>query len=98
GSANDAFLPDTVGSLVVRPVMEAAVASRVGTVVTIASHDYRVPLVTGDPSAAWTAEAAEITPSDATFDELVVTPSKLAGLTVISRELAEDSSPSAQQI
>lgn len=95
---NKAFLPETIGSLVVRPVLEAAVASRVGTVVNISSHDYRVPLVTGLPSAAWTAEAAEITPSDATFDELTVTPSKVAGMSVISRELAEDSSPAAQQI
>lgn len=98
GSANDAFLPETIGSLVVRPVLEAAVASRVGTVVNISSHDYRVPLVTGLPTAAWVAEAGEIAPSDATFSELVVTPSKVAGLTIISRELAEDSSPAAQQI
>lgn len=98
GSANDAFLPETIGALVTRPVLAASVAAQVGTTVSISSHDYRVPLVTGDPSAAWTAEAAEIAPSDSTFGELVVTPSKVAGLTVISRELAEDSSPSAQQI
>lgn len=98
GSANDAFLPETIGQLVVRPVLAASIASRVGTVVNISGHDYRVPLVTGDPSAAWTAEAAEITPSDATFGEMTVTPSKVAGLSVISRELADDSSPAAQQI
>src|SRR5699024_3273357 len=39
-----------------------------------------------------------ISPSDSTFDELTVTPSKVAGLSIISRELAEDSSPAAQQI
>lgn len=96
--ANKAFLPETIGSLVVRPVLEAAVASRVGTVVNISGHEYRVPLVTGLPTAAWVAEAGEITPSDATFDELVITPAKVAGMSVISRELAEDTSPAAQQI
>lgn len=95
--ANKAFLPETVGNLVVRPVLEQAIPSQVGTVVNISSHDLRIPLVTGDPSAAWVAEAAEITPSDATFSELTCTPSKVAGLSVVSRELAEDSSPSAQQ-
>lgn len=56
-----------------------------------------------EASSAWLQprscrEATEIAASDATFDELVTTPSKVAGLTVISRELAEDSSPAAQQI
>ena len=35
----------------------------------------------------------EIAPSDATFDELTVVPAKVAGLTIICRELANDSSP-----
>lgn len=97
-SGNKSFLPDQIGQLVVRPVLDAAIASQVGTVVNISSHEYRVPLVTADPSAAWVAEGAEITPSDATLSELTVVPSKVAGLSIISRELAEDSSPAAQQI
>ncbi|WBP92923.1 phage major capsid protein [Mycolicibacterium neoaurum] len=36
--------------------------------------------------------------ADADFDELVVRPQKVAGLSIISRELAEDSAPSAQQL
>lgn len=90
--------PEQIGALVVQPVMNSSVAARIGTVVNISSTTYRVPLVTADPSAAWVAEGSEITPSDATLDELEVTPSKLAGLSIISRELAEDSSPSAQQV
>lgn len=90
--------PEQVGQLVVQPVMAASVAAQVSTVVNISAHDYRIPLVTDDPAAAWTAEGSEITPDDATLDELTVTPSKVAGLTIISRELAEDSSPAAQQV
>lgn len=97
-NANDTFLPDAIGQLVVRPVLDAAIPSQVGTVVNISSHEYRVPLVTADPSAAWVAEGAEITPSDATLSELTCTPSKVAGLTIVSRELADDSSPAAQQV
>lgn len=90
--------PEQIGALVVQPVMKGSVAAQVGTVVNISSTDYRVPLVTADPAAAWVAEAGTINASDATFDELVVTPSKVAGLSIISRELADDSSPSAQQV
>ena len=91
-------LPDQIGELVVRPVQAESVAAQVSTVVTTGSHRYRIPLVLGDPSAAWVEEGAEIAPTDAAIDELEVIPPKLAGLTIISRELAEDSSPAAQEV
>lgn len=50
-----------------------------------------------DPTAAWVAEGEEIPASDADLDEELIAPAKLAGLTIVSRELAEDSSPEAQQ-
>lgn len=49
-----------------------------------------MPRVKTEPSAAW---VAEIPVFDATLDELESTPSKLAGLMIITRELADDSSP-----
>lgn len=90
--------PEQVGSLVVQPVMNGSTAAQISTSVSISSTDYRVPLVTADPSAAWVAEGGTISASDATVSELTITPCKVAGLTVISRELAEDSSPAAQQV
>lgn len=90
--------PEEVADLVVRPVLEQSIAAQVSTIVTIGSHDFRIPIVSADPSAAWVAEGAEITPSDATITELTVTPSKVAGLTIISNELANDSSPEAAQV
>ena len=54
--------------------------------------------MTDDPTAAWVAEGAEIPRSDADLDEIVVTPRKVAGPTIISRELAEDSTPAATQV
>jgi len=92
------LLPDELGALITQPVREKSVALRIATVVTTSSTEYRVPVVEGDAGAAWIAEGAEITASDADFDEIVVTPRKVGGLSIISRELAEDSSPSAQQI
>ncbi len=67
------------------------------TPINISEHSHRVPMVTADPAASWTAEGAEITATDATLDELEITPSKLAALSVISRELADDSTPEAAQ-
>src|SRR5215204_3359574 len=85
--------PEEVGALVIRPLIETSVAAQVSTVVQTASHDFRVPVVSADPTAAWTAEGAEIAVSDPTLLEVVATPKKLAGLTVVTNELAQDSSP-----
>lgn len=90
--------PAQVGALLVQPVADESVAVQVSTRVDIPSHAFRIPIITADPTAAWVAEGAEIAVSDATLAELVVTPTKLAGLSIISRELADDSSPEAQQV
>lgn len=87
--------PDQIGDLVVQPLIQQSVAGQVLTSVSTDRHEYRVPIVTADPSAGWTAEGAELSASDATVDELVVTPSKLTALSVITSELANDSSPAA---
>ena len=89
--------PAQVHALVIQPLIDQSVAAQVSTVVTTSSHDLRVPRVTADPAAAWTAEGAEIGVTDATLDEITVTPKKLAGLVVVSNELASDSSPSRSQ-
>ncbi len=84
-----------VDQLLVVPMVAESVAAQAARVVKIDSSKYRMPRVTADPSAAWVAEGAEIAASDATLDEVVVTPAKLAGLSIISSELAEDSDPAA---
>lgn len=89
--------PAQVGDLVIQPLIQQSVAGQVLTTIPISTHSYRVPLVTADVAASWTAEGAEITASDATLDELDITPSKLAALSVISSELANDSTPEAAQ-
>jgi HK97 family phage major capsid protein len=80
--------PEEVGALVIRPLMEQSAAAQVSTVVPTNSHDFRVPIVSADPTAAWVAEGAEITASDPTITEVLVTPKKLAA----------DSSPAALQV
>lgn len=93
-----AFHPDEVAELVVQPAARMSVAMQVATVVNTSSTSLRFPIITDDPSGSWVPEGAEIPVSDAESDEIVVTPSKLATLTVISSELADDGSPEAQQV
>lgn len=89
---------EDVGPLLIQPVSRASVALATSTTVTTSGYTFRVPIVAADPTAAWVAEGDEIPTSDADLDELVVTPSKVAGLTIVSRELAEDSTPAATQV
>jgi HK97 family phage major capsid protein len=95
--ANGAVIltPAQVAELLVQPVGAESVAMQVATVVNTSSSVYRIPMVTADPQAAWVSEGDEIAPSDAVLSEEDVHPSKVAGLTIVTRELAEDSSPEA---
>lgn len=71
---------------------------RTSTVVSTGAVEFHVPVLRQDVGSAWVAEGEEIAPSDAVFDEIDVRPAKVAGLSVISMELAQDSNPSAQGV
>lgn len=90
--------PDAISSLITLPVEAQSVAAQVATVIPTDATRTHIPMVTADPSAAWVAEGAEIAPSDSALDDLVVTPAKIAGLSIITNELAADTSPAAAGI
>jgi HK97 family phage major capsid protein len=90
--------PDQVQDLVIKPLLASAVCTRLSTVVQTDSHATRFPIVNADPTTAWTAEGQEINVTDPDLDELVVTPPKLAGLTVVSNELLADSNNAALDV
>src|SRR4051794_16011074 len=87
--------PAQVAELLVLPVGEESVAAQLGTIVNTESSSFRMPLVAVDPQAEWVSEGDEITPSDMLFDEEEIAPKKVAGLTFLTREAAEDTSPEA---
>lgn len=98
--SNRGILPAEYSQLIVDPVTEAALAfdDRVARTVRTSGREFRIPLLVEDAAAAWTAEGEEISPTEPVLDEITVVPSKVAGLTVISRELAEDTSPAAAEL
>ncbi|WP_405840292.1 phage major capsid protein [Streptomyces platensis] len=94
-TAAGSVLPPEYGEIVTKPVEALSVAYLTGTKVTTGANSYHIPILASDVTVGAVAEGAEITPSDAAFAELVVIPAKFAGLTIVSRELADDSNPSA---
>lgn len=98
GTGSSILTVDQIEDLVIQPLIAAAVATRVSSVVLTASHKTRFPVVVSDPSTAWTAEGAEIAVSDADLDEVIVEPDKLAGLTIVTNELVADSNDEALDV
>ena len=90
--------PALVGDLVIRPLINNSIAGQALTEVNIGVASINFPVVTADPSAGWVAEGAEISASDSAVSQVTVTPKKLAGLSIITNELANDSSPAAAQL
>lgn len=97
---NSAILPDEYAALITEPVTKQAAAFNpaVARSISTTSTTLRVPVLKEDAGAEWVAEGQEITPDDPTLGEIPITPAKVAGLTIVSRELAEDSSPDAATI
>jgi HK97 family phage major capsid protein len=95
GEGTLALTPDDHGAVYWQPLNALSVALQVSDNIQTTAAKYRVPVVTATPNAAWTAEGAEIALSDPTTTEVSVTPPKLAALSKVSRELADDSGQTA---
>lgn len=84
--------------LIIKPLDAQNVAIGVSTLIPTSSHDVLIPSLESDPSASWLEEGAEIDASNATVDNLKVTPTKTAGLITITREAADDTTPAAADL
>jgi HK97 family phage major capsid protein len=68
------------------------------TVVVTEKHSITLPAYTADAAAAWVAEAGAISETDPAAQTLTITPTKVAALTKISRESADDSNPALAEL
>lgn len=66
--------------------------------VPMTAQTLRIPRLTGEGTAAWRLENAALTASDLTFDAVTFKARSLDRLIVMSRELFEDSDPSASNV
>jgi HK97 family phage major capsid protein len=84
---------EEIASLVVQPLIAASTVLQTTTVLPTSHSKLRIPVVTGDPQAAFTPENTEISLSDAALDEVVINFTKLAALSRVSSEALDDSDP-----
>ena len=95
----DAWTPADYGQLVNLAVQSKPVAFKAATVFQTDKVKANFPLCVSDPSVAWYNELDTLTATDGATGEVVVTPSKTAGIHRISSELGEDTDPAiADQI
>ncbi|OCB36994.1 capsid protein [Mycobacterium malmoense] len=87
------WLPQDYGDMLDLVVQAKSVAAAASTIFSTDKQKVGFPLWVADPSVGWYSELDEITPADGDTDEVVVTPTKTAGLTLLSNELVDDSDP-----
>lgn len=91
---NNAWYPEQYGELVDAAIKERAVAAKTMTVVDdFNGHRLSFPILTEDPEAGWYAPGSEIALDDAGLSELTVEMKAVKGLTKLSNESVQDSSP-----
>ncbi|MGB5794535.1 MAG: phage major capsid protein [Mycolicibacter algericus] len=93
------WLPQAFGEMLDLEVQAKSVAAQASTLFGTEKQKVGFPLWVADPAVGWYGELDEISLTDGDTDEVVVTPTKTAGLTLVSNELADDSDPDvAEQI
>lgn len=93
-----AWTPEDYGKLIDLVLAEKSIAFQVGTVVQTGSETIRFPMLTADPAVGWYAENTQISLTDPTNSELVITPKKVAGLDQTSNEAKDDSNPAVAEV
>lgn len=91
---NSTLIASQVASLLVQPLEQASTFLAAGPQIIDSAAPVRVPRIASGATAAFTAAGAEITQSNATFDEVELLPSSLQALkvlTVLSNELIRQS-------
>ena len=94
----DAFTPTDYGKLVDLAVKAKSIAARSATLVSTDKVKISFPKWVSDPDVSWLAELGTISPTDGTTGEVEVTPKKVGGITRVSRELSQDSTPAVADI
>jgi HK97 family phage major capsid protein len=87
------WLPQDYGDLLNTVVQAKSIAAQVSKIFPTDKQKVGFPKWVSDPAVGFYDELDEITPADGDTDEVVVVPSKTAGLTLLSNEVIDDSDP-----
>jgi len=99
-ASNSGILPSEHAELITKPLTEQALAFNPALATTLTSefHDIILPSIEKDVAAEWVREGEEISLDSPTMSETTLAFHKVAGLTAVSTEMAEDSQPQAAAI
>jgi HK97 family phage major capsid protein len=92
-TAADAFTPEDFGELVNLAVQAKSIAANSATVFSTNKVKVNFPLWVSDPAVGWYNELDTIATTDGSTGEVESTPTKTAGLFLLSNELKDDSDP-----
>jgi HK97 family phage major capsid protein len=92
-TAADAFTPEDFGTLVNLAVQGKSIAANSATVFNTTKFKVNFPLWVSDPAVGWYNELDTIATTDGSTGEVECTPTKTAGLFLLSNELKDDSDP-----
>ena len=90
--------PQQYGTLIDQSIKSKSIAARSSTVLQIDNESVRFPILGDGLTATWKAELEDIDLSDMSLTQVEVRPSKVAGMSRLSAELADDSSPAAAEL
>lgn len=87
--------PEERAELIIAPLERESLALRTTRVLRTVRDQVQVPLLTEDVPTDFVAEGAELPQGEPMVNEASLRPRKIAAMTVLSSELAEDSEPEA---
>lgn len=87
--------PEERAQLIIQPLERDSLALRTARVLRTIRDQVQVPLLADDVPTDFVAEGAELPQGEPVVNEATLRPRKIAAMTVLSSELAEDSEPEA---
>lgn len=93
----DTWTPPSYGDMLDTTVQAKSVAFRASRPVSTDRVKMHFPLWTGNPTAGWYDELEEIALTDGATNEVIITPDKVAALSRVSNEAADDTHPAISE-
>jgi HK97 family phage major capsid protein len=85
------LVPDEFARTLVQALQEHNIMRGLSRIISTNSGEMQIPVVAGQGTASWIAEAGEIPDSDSTFDQVLLGAYKIGTMIRISQELLADS-------